>query len=387
MASSEFSKYGKIEPLGMEFAMVNNALSSIRQREVYKQRMTHLFFSRRTNTIIDVIYGSAVLAVGTSLEELHLFLLDTTVMIHKNVYFYVLPLLSKAVISMSGWGSDYETVPLPSSQSYLTLHPPLYIRDFFSAGLLERPEGSATAPEKGRSFTLFYLLEGGGTMQIDEKKVRLYRDDVLLLLPGQSFSFFSASPSHCALVHFDMDYGETELFSCCKISGDSELRRLFLRLLQEKENESLHFTDYILCLIQEIMIVLIRSRKMEHYLWGGDKRVKHSVELDIIQRVRSYIRKNIHQKITVADIAKSIPVNASYLSTLFKKNTGLRLVEYITEEKLSYAQDLLQEGKWTVSQVSDMLSFSSVHYFSALFKKHFGMPPGAYLRQGKQPSL
>ena len=170
VASSEFLKYGKIEPLGMEFAMVNNALSSIRQREVYKQRMTHLFFSRRTNTIIDVIYGSAVLAVGTSLEELHLFLLDTTVMIHKNVYFYVLPLLSKAVISMSGWGSDYETVPLPSSQSYLTLHPPLYIRDFFSAGLLERPEGSATAPEKGRSFTLFYLLEGGGTMQIDEKK-------------------------------------------------------------------------------------------------------------------------------------------------------------------------------------------------------------------------
>jgi len=91
-----------------------------------------------------------------------------------------------------------------------------------------------------------------------------------------------------------------------------------------------------------------------------------------------YVKSNLEKKLTVSQIAKTIPISSNYLSTLFRKNTGKHLVEYIATEKMKKAKEYMREGKYTFTQISDMLGFNSIHYFSKLFKKQFGITPSEY---------
>ena len=56
---------------------------------------------------------------------------------------------------------------------------------------------------------------------------------------------------------------------------------------------------------------------------------------------------------------------------------GCGVIQYFTRLKMAKAIKYLKEG-YSVGEVADMLSFSSLNYFSAVFKKETGVPPGVY---------
>ena len=130
--------------------------------------------------------------------------------------------------------------------------------------------------------------------------------------------------------------------------------------------------------MKEILIRLLRAQRLEHIIHKTDTEIKHTIESDIIVDVMQYVRNHLDKKLTVSEIAKMIPVSSSYLSTLFRKNTGKHLVEYISAEKMKRAKEYIREGKYTFTQISEMLGFNSIHYFSKLFKKQFGITPSEY---------
>lgn len=79
------------------------------------------------------------------------------------------------------------------------------------------------------------------------------------------------------------------------------------------------------------------------------------------------------------DAAKEIGVSGAYLSTLFKREVGQNLIEFINIRKMQMAKDLLEQGK-LVYEVSDLLGFENVTYFSKVFKKYEGVAPDSYRR-------
>ena len=54
------------------------------------------------------------------------------------------------------------------------------------------------------------------------------------------------------------------------------------------------------------------------------------------------------------------------------------MTDYIRSQKLTRAKKLLKSGGYTVTEISELFGFSSVHYFSSCFKKQFGIAPGKY---------
>jgi YesN/AraC family two-component response regulator len=97
-----------------------------------------------------------------------------------------------------------------------------------------------------------------------------------------------------------------------------------------------------------------------------------------IQRALHYINDNIHKKIKVEDIAKKLHINPSYLSSKFKKNTGISLPSYINAQKINEAKHLLAFSDKPIIEISNYLSFSSQSYFQNQFKKITGMTPIEY---------
>ena len=104
---------------------------------------------------------------------------------------------------------------------------------------------------------------------------------------------------------------------------------------------------------------------------------------ELTQRVSSYIRHHLSDSIKTEDIANSLYMSRSHLSTRFKKETGMNLTEYIHHIKISEAKHLLDHTDKSILIISNYLGYSSQSHFTRMFKKITGMSPVEYLHKEK----
>lgn len=95
----------------------------------------------------------------------------------------------------------------------------------------------------------------------------------------------------------------------------------------------------------------------------------------------SYIQLNLHRDLTVNGLAEIANQHPDYFSRLFHEHTGERPLQYIHEKRIERAQYLMVTTQMPLSDVAAQVGFENVFYFSKIFKKVTGMPPGKYKRQ------
>ena len=98
----------------------------------------------------------------------------------------------------------------------------------------------------------------------------------------------------------------------------------------------------------------------------------------VIASCLRFIRRNISQPVSLKNIAAHAKMSSGYLSTVFKKEVGLSLSDYITVQRIEEAKHLLDATDRTLSDISNYLCFSSQSYFQNVFKKITGMTPMEY---------
>lgn len=110
---------------------------------------------------------------------------------------------------------------------------------------------------------------------------------------------------------------------------------------------------------------------------------KHPVSItdkggSLIDEVKKYIRINIQNHTSRDTLADKFKLNPSYLSQLFKKETGMTLSEFSTNVRLELACSYLQDPSLRVAEISDMVGFTSPRQFNISFKKKYGVTPTNY---------
>jgi YesN/AraC family two-component response regulator len=94
-----------------------------------------------------------------------------------------------------------------------------------------------------------------------------------------------------------------------------------------------------------------------------------------------YIENHMHNRITIKIIADEIEMNASWLSTVFAKEVGLSVSDYIRQKKLTAAKHLLSYNEYSCTDIAEYLGFANESHFSALFKKYEGVTPKEYRKK------
>lgn len=95
----------------------------------------------------------------------------------------------------------------------------------------------------------------------------------------------------------------------------------------------------------------------------------------VISHVQEYIVQHLGEDISLTKLAEYVHVNASYLSRVFKQETGSNLKDYIWELRLNRACELLRRPDLRIHEISAQLGFQTSSYFSYFFKKGTGMTP------------
>lgn len=83
-------------------------------------------------------------------------------------------------------------------------------------------------------------------------------------------------------------------------------------------------------------------------------------------------------EISQQEIAEHLNISNVYLSALFRKETGKKFSAYINEYRLNKARELIDEGKYPLSQIYEMVGFTNQQYFSNCFRKMFSVTPSEY---------
>lgn len=105
-----------------------------------------------------------------------------------------------------------------------------------------------------------------------------------------------------------------------------------------------------------------------------------NVELDAVRAIRAYVGENLSRRIALQDLSDEVHLSRTYISSLFKKETGMNINDYITQERLNRASELLLEGL-PVGLVAERVGMQSESYFSKLFKERYRQSPAQYAKK------
>lgn len=97
-----------------------------------------------------------------------------------------------------------------------------------------------------------------------------------------------------------------------------------------------------------------------------------------ITRAIDYIYKNLQKKLSVAEIADDLKLNTSYLSSLFKKETGQCITHFIRQKKIKAASNMLKFSDYSYSEIAEYFCFASQSHFIQCFKQETGLTPKEY---------
>lgn len=125
--------------------------------------------------------------------------------------------------------------------------------------------------------------------------------------------------------------------------------------------------------LEQLLILLIRNilklEKMQVFL------NKQSMESHLIVSIKNYITENIEKPFRISDLCSALGYSKSYLSRIFRLQTGNSIYNFMLEEKINKSKTLIRDGNFNFTEISDKLSFDNPQYFSRVFKRATGMSP------------
>jgi two-component system response regulator YesN len=106
--------------------------------------------------------------------------------------------------------------------------------------------------------------------------------------------------------------------------------------------------------------------------------------MPMVKRVKKYVDENYQDmQLRLSIFAEQNNVSLSYMSKLFKHETGVSFSDYLIRYRIKRSLEFLSDTDYKVCEISERVGYSSQHYYCEAFKKVMGMAPTEYRRKKK----
>lgn len=252
----------------------------------------------------------------------------------------------------------------------------------------------------GYESRMFYIVDGSGILEIQNKPYMLSKGDLAIINSGVSYKIrFVPGAVRCYMIKFDctqehadkdkdnpadipekfdskkilshMDFEDAPQFNEYFILSNMEqIEKLFRMMFEEERKRLIGWRATANGLLAEILTKALRTDTG----YSNTSRLKE---------VLDYLHANFNSPISNAQIASKFGYHPNYLSNLFVKITGKSMHQYLISLRIARAAELLETGKLPVAQVAVTCGFENSSKFSAVFKKEFGRTPTQYRKNSR----
>ncbi len=130
--------------------------------------------------------------------------------------------------------------------------------------------------------------------------------------------------------------------------------------------------------LAEFLISIIRND-----MRGVETKLTQNTSNILLNSMIEYLDENITKRITLEDLEMHTNTSRTAIENAFNNAFGCGAIKYFIKMKIDYAKMYIREGNYNVTQIAEMLSYESVHYFSRQFKQVTGMSPKEYSKSIK----
>ena len=225
------------------------------------------------------------------------------------------------------------------------------------------------------NWELIFCTSGDGRMIFGDSTMPYSANDIVVippLLPHANVSATGFTNIHINLE--EVTLSQTVPF---KIPADSNgfLFNAFSAAFYYYSSNS-EGRSHLLPLYGQLIVASLAMRKPEH------------LRSEIVQEIENEILKSYPDRsYDLNSFLNALPFSAGYLKKLFKKETGLTPLQYLTDKRLENAANCLTAngGSQSISEIAHQCGFSDPLYFSRVFKRKYGVAPRDYTPEYAAP--
>lgn len=230
-----------------------------------------------------------------------------------------------------------------------------------------------------QNFIKMYLItQGKGIIRYPNKDIILEPGKLYLVPPFTAADYsITKQPLDQYFIHFYAKFDNNiNIFSLMDFYDFIPVENLeLITYLFERINEIYSApTDFLMVEADSILrylLSLLRKETTEN-IENMIKRIKH------FEPVLDYLEKNYSKKTSLNEMAAMVHLQPTYFSAAFKKVFGLSPVEFVISKKLEKAQDMLFFKNLSIKEIAFKVGFNDEFYFSRIFKKYLGISPAKY---------
>ena len=255
----------------------------------------------------------------------------------------------------------------------------LFITDI---GYYPKAEHHHRIREKGiGQYVLIYCVDGSGFYVVDGKRHEVKKNQYFILPIGKPHEYGSTEG------HFWTVYWLHFCGKAAHVFAEGAATPQTINVtMQSRISERINIFDEILTTLHfgdSIEDLRYASSLLSHFLasmryLGQFRRAKAGAEKDIVEQAIHYMRENIENRITMAEVLRYVGYSQSHFSTVFKKKTGMSPLSYFNRLKVEHACQLLKTTDLKVNMICYKVGIEDPLYFSRLFSKVMGMSPSEF---------
>ena len=352
----------------------------IRQEITSNSKKIERLFVFSCETYIECTQGLSMLLIASSpdMEDLKTFPIRHYIKINPNMYFNLIPLSTPFTWTLISSQGEPCTVPLPTPYTYPPVSSPFHVRRILDCWFTNQMEPCRISKRAHKSYELIYVYEGTLDITLSRGIYTLQPHDLILFKSDAATVDIKSTCSYLTTI-FDVNQRKplhilNQTFHCT-----SELQQILWKLLIESFANSYYTRTLMVCYLQEALMLLMQFYEtINHKALFSDSKSHMN---DLLSEILAYMNKRIDEPITIEEICHEFYISRSSLQALFKTHLNSSPKNYLLNIKLQKSKELIRENQYTISEIAYMLGFSSIHYFSRLFKKYFNITPSAYVKK------
>ena len=273
------------------------------------------------------------------------------------------------------------------------------IKGFNSIYYFEFGKDFSHAPEKHNFWEMVYVDSGKINAVTNGVGCTLEQGQAIFHEPFETHAHISDNrvPNNMIVISFTTESEIMQYFKSKTFTLDKTGKTLLKLFTQEaktalgeipsdyENKERLNFipsafgsAQLLQCYFTEFLIHLIRSDNILSQTVSSSKQSRDIANTSLSELILDYMKANVYKNITLNEICAHFLLGKTQICKIFKESTGLSPMECYYELKIREAKTLIRENEYSVSEISDMLGYTSIHNFSRAFKKAVGFSPTAY---------
>ncbi len=231
---------------------------------------------------------------------------------------------------------------------------------------------------------ILYCAAGSGTLEYDEKEVKIGPGDYFFLPKDKPHTYypcgelwdvrwtaFEGSICDEILVRFGM----TEPI-VIKTAYTTAMEKIFDKMVISQENDILYCDHTCSGLIYEYLIEF-------HRYMDSNADSSRSRQISALLPVLRFMHDNFRNDISMTQLSEIMGVTPQHFCRVFRKTMNVRPNAFLTQIRIDEAKRLLTERDASVSEAAEKSGFRDSVYFSTVFRKHEGMSPSRYKKKMK----